>query len=98
MENPKIVCIGGGTGQALLLKGLKRFTNNITAIVTVTDSGRSTGPHLHYEIKYASTLLNPNHFLNWNLANYESVFKKERRVEWESLISLIKDQHQMGQQ
>lgn len=38
-----IVCIGGGTGQAALLRGLKDKDCNITAIVTVTDSGRSTG-------------------------------------------------------
>lgn len=38
-----IVCIGGGTGQASLLRGLKKYDCNLTAIVTVTDSGRSTG-------------------------------------------------------
>ena len=64
----------------------------------VGSSGRSTGPHLHYEIKYASTLLSPKNFINWNLKTYESIFKKERKVEWESLINLIKDQHPMALQ
>lgn len=62
----------------------------------VGNSGRSSGPHLHYEIRYASTLLSPKNFINWNLDTYDSIFKKERKVEWESLISLIKDQHQMA--
>lgn len=62
----------------------------------VGNSGRSSGPHLHYEIRYASTLLNPKNFINWNLNTYDSIFKNERKVEWESLISLIKDQHQMA--
>ena len=39
----KIVCIGGGTGQSVLLTGLRRYTTDLTAIVAVTDSGRSTG-------------------------------------------------------
>ncbi|MFP4567654.1 MAG: uridine diphosphate-N-acetylglucosamine-binding protein YvcK [Candidatus Woesearchaeota archaeon] len=39
----KIVCIGGGTGQSLLLAGLRRYTQDLCAIVAVTDSGRSTG-------------------------------------------------------
>ncbi len=40
---PKIVTIGGGTGQAVLLRGLKEYTNNLTAIVTVVDDGGSSG-------------------------------------------------------
>ena len=40
---PKIVTIGGGTGQAVLLRGLKEHTNNLTAIVTVVDDGGSSG-------------------------------------------------------
>ncbi|MBI2996411.1 MAG: YvcK family protein [Candidatus Melainabacteria bacterium] len=39
----KVVAIGGGTGLSTLLSGLKHFTTNITAIVTVADDGGSSG-------------------------------------------------------
>jgi len=39
----KIVAIGGGTGLSTLLRGLKRKTSNITAVVTVSDDGGSSG-------------------------------------------------------
>ena len=42
-QHPKIVAIGGGNGLATLLRGLKFYTNNITAIVTVADDGGSSG-------------------------------------------------------
>lgn len=42
-RGPKIVVIGGGTGLSALLRGLKQFTNNLTAIVTVADDGGSSG-------------------------------------------------------
>lgn len=42
-RGPKIVAIGGGTGLSTLLKGIKKITNNITAIVTVGDDGGSSG-------------------------------------------------------
>ncbi|MCX5921115.1 MAG: YvcK family protein [Candidatus Melainabacteria bacterium] len=42
-RGPKIVAIGGGTGLSTLLRGLKHFTSNITAIVTVGDDGGSSG-------------------------------------------------------
>ncbi|MBZ0188060.1 MAG: YvcK family protein, partial [Candidatus Obscuribacterales bacterium] len=42
-SGPRIAVIGGGTGLSTLLKGLKVFTNNITAIVTVGDDGGSSG-------------------------------------------------------
>lgn len=38
-EGPKIVIIGGGEGTNTIIKGLKNYTNNITAIVTVSDYG-----------------------------------------------------------
>jgi len=43
LEEPKIVAIGGGTGLSILLRGLKEYTHNITAIVTVADDGGGSG-------------------------------------------------------
>lgn len=42
-RGPKIVTIGGGNGLSHLIFGLKEYTSNITAIVTVADSGGSSG-------------------------------------------------------
>ncbi len=42
-HGPKIVAIGGGTGLSTMLRGIKKITNNITAIVTVGDDGGSSG-------------------------------------------------------
>lgn len=42
-NGPKIVVIGGGTGLSTLLRGLKRYTANLTAIVTVSDDGGGSG-------------------------------------------------------
>ena len=42
-DAPKVVVIGGGTGLSVLLRGLKRHTENITAIVSVSDDGGSSG-------------------------------------------------------
>ncbi len=42
-RGPNIVAIGGGTGLSTLLKGLKNYSSNISAIVTVTDDGGSSG-------------------------------------------------------
>ncbi len=39
----KIVAFGGGTGMSALLRGLKGFTDHLTAVVTVTDNGGSSG-------------------------------------------------------
>ena len=40
-QGPNIVVIGGGTGLNTVLSGLKNYTNNITAIVTVSDYGET---------------------------------------------------------
>ncbi len=42
-RGPRIVAIGGGSGLPVLLHGLKEFTSNITAVVTVADDGGSSG-------------------------------------------------------
>lgn len=43
VRGPKVVVIGGGTGSSVLLRGIKKYTSNITAIVTVADDGGSSG-------------------------------------------------------
>ncbi len=42
-NDPKIVALGGGTGLSTMLRGLKQWTQNITAIVTVSDNGGNSG-------------------------------------------------------
>ena len=42
-RGPKLVVLGGGTGLSVLLRGLKNYTSNITAVVTVADDGGSSG-------------------------------------------------------
>ena len=42
-RGPKIVAVGGGTGLSTMLRGLKKYTKNLTAIVTVADDGGGSG-------------------------------------------------------
>lgn len=43
VKGPKVVVVGGGTGLSTMLRGLKHYTSNITAIVTVADDGGGSG-------------------------------------------------------
>lgn len=61
-RGPRIVAIGGGTGMPTLLSGLKEYTSNLTAIVTVADDGGSSG-----KLRAALGVLPPGDFRN-NLA------------------------------
>jgi len=56
------------------------------------NSGLSSGPHLHYELRYLQTATQPLSFMNWNLKNYETIFKKEKHIKWQSLINLMTNQ------
>jgi uncharacterized cofD-like protein len=42
-KGPRLVTMGGGTGMSAMLRGIKRYTGNIAAIVTVADDGGSSG-------------------------------------------------------
>ena len=77
-QGPKIVVIGGGSGLNTTLEGLKKHTDNITAIVTVSDYGENFGKdnkELHYtqleDIKEAiSALANSEKSKMKELLNY----------------------------
>jgi len=58
-RGPRVVAIGGGHGLSVLLRGLKRHTSNITAIVTVADDGGSSG-----RLRRALGVLPPGDFRN----------------------------------
>ncbi len=53
------------------------------------DTGLSNGPHLHYEIRFVQRALNPFWFIKWNVRNYKEIFKKERHVSWQSLLTMM---------
>ena len=50
------------------------------------NTGASTGPHLHYDVRFVNKTLEPSYFLNLNRKNMEKLFNQERRVPWQSLI------------
>ena len=45
-KGPAIVALGGGHGLSAILRGLKLYTDDLTAIVTVADDGGGSGRHL----------------------------------------------------
>lgn len=56
------------------------------------NTGLSTGPHLHYEVRFVQKPLNPVNFMKWNEREFENIFEKETKVPWQSLIKAITDQ------
>ncbi|WP_456401225.1 M23 family metallopeptidase [Persephonella sp.] len=59
-------------------------------------TGLINGPHLHYEIRYLQRPLNPVNFIRWKKLDYKKIFKKERHVQWESLIRAITRDYQLA--
>lgn len=73
-QGPRIVAIGGGTGMPLLLRGLREYTDNLTAIVTVADDGGSSGV-----LRRQTGMLPPGDFRN-NIAALSESENLMRRV------------------
>lgn len=53
------------------------------------NTGVSTAPHLHYEIRFLNMPIDPKNFIEWSMKNYDDIFTKERRISWDSLMQII---------
>ncbi|MDO6705500.1 peptidoglycan DD-metalloendopeptidase family protein [Photobacterium sp. 1_MG-2023] len=56
------------------------------------NSGTSTGPHLHYEVRFLGRALNPQYFMKWGPDNFDYLFNHERSIQWDSLVKVLEAQ------
>jgi len=66
-----------------------QFVKKGTLIALTGNSGMSSGPHLHYEMRFIHRNINPYNFIKWTQQNYDEIFKKEKKIPWQSLIRAV---------
>ena len=94
-EGPNIVVIGGGSGLDSVLKGIKKYTNNLTAIVTVSDYGKSASDSRRIletlpldDIKNSFTALAENEDVMGGILNYKFTSGRLRELSFGDIYLL----------
>ncbi len=59
------------------------------------NTGRSTGPHLHYEVRYLYKWLDPMDFIKWSPKTYQAVMRKTRLVHWDELLAQLRARYNL---
>lgn len=90
-RGPKVVAIGGGTGLATLLRGLKEHTDNLTAVVTVADDGGSSG-----RLRRELGVLPPGDFRNCIIALADTEPIMARLFEYRFGAGSVLEGHSFG--
>ncbi|WP_413285132.1 peptidoglycan DD-metalloendopeptidase family protein [Vibrio sp. MA40-2] len=66
-----------------------QFISKGETIATCGNSGHSTGPHLHYEVRFLGRSLNPKYLMEWTPENFDSLFEQESKIKWAPLVNII---------
>ncbi len=66
-----------------------QFVSKGDVIGICGNTGRSTGPHLHFEVRFLGRALDPIHFIEWSPENFTPLFEQENKVQWPTLVNLI---------
>ncbi|AKH68754.1 Peptidase family M23 [Spongiibacter sp. IMCC21906] len=54
------------------------------------NSGLSSAPHLHYEVRHLHRRLSPRAFMEWSWENYDGLFTREEKIKWDSLAKTLR--------
>lgn len=66
-----------------------QFVKKGQLVALTGSSGASTGPHLHYEVRFLGQPIDPMNFVHWDMQHFDLIFEKERRISWHSLLQII---------